>query len=105
MQANLVLHGDGNLRAVRRENEVDQAFESRVLVDQVAQFVADHEAQLIFAHQVEHRGIDIDNVWLPFIFSGNAEGIQITVAGDVEIDFLLDIQSFDYILTKGMEGR
>ena len=71
----------------------------------MAQFVADHETQLVFAHQVEHRGIDVDDVRLSFLLSSDAEGIQITVARDVEIDFFLDIQSLHDILTQRVEGR
>lgn len=76
MQVDLELQGDGRRGGLRRIDEVDEALERGVLVDQMPQFVPDDESQFIFAHQVEELGVDVHDVGMPGILRSDGESID-----------------------------
>lgn len=105
MQADLVLKGDGRIGGIRRKYKVDKPFESRILVDDVAKFMADDKAQLVLAHEVEHRGIDVHDVRLAIFLGRYGKGVERAVAGDVKVNGILEIQARFHILAQGIEVR
>ena len=105
VQANLVLEGDGRIGGVRREYEINEPFEGRILVDDVPKFMADDKAQLVLAHEVEHGGVDVHDVRLAIFLGRYGKGIERAVTGDVEVHLFRKVQALLDFLAESVEFR
>ena len=76
VQVDLELQGDGRRGVLRRIDEVDEALERGVQVDQMPQLVADDESQFILAHQVEQLGVDVYDMGVLRVFRCDGKGVD-----------------------------
>lgn len=82
---------------------MDEARELGVLVDEVAQFVANDKLQFVARHQVEESRVDVDDVGLVLVLRGHREGVDRRVAGDVEIHLARVAQLVFHLMAEVVE--
>ncbi len=93
----LVLQHGRQFGVLGRIDKADEPVQFGIPVDNVPQFVAQDEAQLIGRHQLDETGIEIDDVWLFLVFGEHGEGVDLGVACHVQIDLLLEAELvFDF---------
>ena len=102
VKANFVLQRHGH-RRFRREHEANESRQLSVFINQVAQFVAHHEAKFFGSHQVEKSRVDVDDMRLVLTLSSHRKCIDTGVAGDVEIDGLGKTEFIFHLSAESIE--
>ena len=102
VQTDFVLQRDGH-GCLWRKHEAYETRETRVLVDEMSQFVSDDEAQLILCHQVEESGVDIHDIRLALVFRSHRKGVHRRVASDIEVDGLFEMQFVFHLMAQSVE--
>ena len=91
-QPDLVLQHRRQLGVLGRIDEADEPVQFGIPVDDVPQLVPEDEAQFIGRHQFDETGIEVDDVRFLLVFGEHGKGVDLGVAGHVQIDLLPEVQ-------------
>ena len=91
-QPDLVLQHRRQLGVLGRIDEADEPVQFGIPVDDVPQLMSEDEAQFIGRHQFDEAGIEVDDVRFLLVFGEHGKGVDLGIAGHVQIDLLPEVQ-------------
>ena len=104
VQTNFILKTHRHI-SFGRKHETNEAGQSRILIDEMSQFMPDNELQLIGCHQIKQGRIDVDNMRFSLLLSCYRKSVDRRITCNIEIHWLFKIQLFLHIMTQAMEIR
>ena len=84
-------------------DELEETEYHCVLVDEVPDFVTDDELQFLASHEVEQTRVDFNDVLSVFVGGCERHGVDLRVAGDIEVDVLLELQFLFHFVAEFVE--